>query len=264
MTLGSALQRKGQLDDAMAEYREAIRLRTDDAVTHNNLGTILFARARLAEAIAEFREAVRLKQDFFEAYCNLGGALGGSGQFDDAIVTLRTAIRLKSDYAMSHYNLGGVLYRKGRAGEAVAELRETIRLQNDYGQAHHRLAWLLATAADPALRDPAAALRSAEKAVALASTAANWTVLGLAQYRVGDYKAAVAALERSMTLHSGGDASEWFFLAMSHAMLGDKDTARAWYDRAARWMDTNQSMDEEYRRIRAEAAQVLKVDTKND
>ena len=63
---------QGKLDEAIAEYREAIRLKPDYAEAHDNLGIALEARAKLDEAIAAYREAIRLKPDYAEAHCNLG------------------------------------------------------------------------------------------------------------------------------------------------------------------------------------------------
>ena len=54
----------------------------------------------------------------------------------------------------------------------------------------------------------------------------------MAHYRAGDWKASLTALEKSMELRKGGDSFDWFFLAMAHWQLGEKDEAREWYDRA--------------------------------
>jgi uncharacterized protein HemY len=89
-----------------------------------------------------------------------------------------------------------------------------------------------------------------------------WNTLGAAHYRAGDWKAAVTALEKSMELRKGGDAGDWFFLAMAHWQLGDKEQARQWYDKAVPWMDKNKPQDEELRRFRAEAAALLKIEDK--
>ena len=43
---------QGKLDEAIAEYREAIRLKPDDAEAHNNLGIALHDQGKLDEAIA--------------------------------------------------------------------------------------------------------------------------------------------------------------------------------------------------------------------
>ena len=64
-----------------------------------------------------------------------------------------------------------------------------------------------------------------------------------------------------MELAKGGDAFDWFFLAMAHWRLGHKDEARAWYDKAAAWDAKNlpPPENEELRRFRAEAAALLGV-----
>jgi tetratricopeptide (TPR) repeat protein len=79
--------------------------------------------AELAKAIAEYREAIRLKPDYAEAHNNLGNALAGKGQLDKAIAEFREAIRLKPDYPLAHCNLGHALRQQGRFEEALACLK---------------------------------------------------------------------------------------------------------------------------------------------
>ena len=126
---------------------------------------------------------------------------------------------------------------------------------------HNNLGWLLATHANPKLRDPGRAVNCAKKALELApKEGMYWNTLGVAHCRAGDWQAALAALGKSMELRKGGDGFDWFFLAMCHEKLGDKHKARQSYDRATTWMDRNQANNEELRRFRAEAAEVLKID----
>jgi tetratricopeptide (TPR) repeat protein len=47
-------------------YREVVRLKPDDAQAHHNLGDALQRIGQLGEAIAEYREAIRLKPDYAE------------------------------------------------------------------------------------------------------------------------------------------------------------------------------------------------------
>src|SRR5947207_1507019 len=58
--LGNALSDIGRVEEAIAEYREAIRLDNDYALAHLNLGRALGSQGRLNEAIASFKEAIRL------------------------------------------------------------------------------------------------------------------------------------------------------------------------------------------------------------
>jgi tetratricopeptide (TPR) repeat protein len=125
----------------------------------------------------------------------------------------------------------------------------------------NRLAWFLATCPVAELRDPAGAVACARKAVGLSPKAGDhWNTLGVALYRAGDWKEAVAALQKSMDLRKGGDSNDWFFLAMAQWQLGDKEQACKWYDQAVQWMEKHKPQDEELRRFRAEAAALLKVE----
>jgi tetratricopeptide (TPR) repeat protein len=127
------------------------------------------------------------------------------------------------------------------------------------------VAWYLATSSDPEFRDPKRAVALATKAVALGPETMRprvrpaWNTLGAAHYRAGDWKAAVTALEKSMELGRGGDAYDWFFLAMAHWRLGDREQARTWYDKAVTWMDKHMPQNEELIRFRAEAAALLGI-----
>jgi Flp pilus assembly protein TadD len=56
-----------------------------DAEAHFNLGNALRAQGKTDEAIAEFREAIRLKPDHASAHTNLGNALDAQGKTDLAI-----------------------------------------------------------------------------------------------------------------------------------------------------------------------------------
>src|SRR5262249_46043975 len=138
-------------------------------------------------------------------------------------------------------------YRRGHSyaalkqwGKAIADQAQAIQLKSDWPSPHNDLAWWLATCPEASFRNPSRAVKLAERAVELAPNdgSANNT-LGVARYRAGDWKAAIAALERSMKLRKGGDASDWLFLAMADWKLGHPDKARRWYDQAVQWLEKN-------------------------
>ena len=82
----------------------------------------------------------------------------------------------------------------------------------------------------------------------------------MAQYRAGDWKAAAEALETSLTLQDGGDASDWLFLAMARWRLNDRTVARRWYDKARSWIEQHKPQDEDLRRVLAETTALLDAD----
>jgi hypothetical protein len=62
-----------------------------------------------------------------------------------------------------------------------------------------------------------------------------WGTLGTARYRTGDWKGAVADLEEAIGLRNPDhphNAYNGFVLAMAHWQLGEKDKARAWFDKS--------------------------------
>ena len=161
--------------------------------------------------------------------------------------------------AVSNHLLGRALIATGRPGEAIEPYRKALALRPERALFNNDLAWMLATAPDPGARDPKEAVRLAGRAAELAPTAANvWNTLGLARYRAGDYRGAIAALNKSEELGHGREFGfNAFFLAMARWRLGEEDEARRLYDQAARWMKTNKPDDEELRRFRAEADELL-------
>ncbi|MGO8929046.1 MAG: tetratricopeptide repeat protein [Limisphaerales bacterium] len=54
---------KGQTDEAISQYHEAIRLKSDYVDAHNDLGLALYRKGRTGEATSHFQEAQRLKPD---------------------------------------------------------------------------------------------------------------------------------------------------------------------------------------------------------
>jgi Flp pilus assembly protein TadD len=145
--LGIALARKGQINEAIPLLQEAIRLKPDNAEAHYNLGIVLAGNGQTDAAIRQFQEALRLKPDDPDAHNNLGNALGEKGQADAAIRQFQEALRLKPDDAETHNNLGIALARKGQIDAAIRQFQEALRLKPDYADARKNLDVVLAAKA---------------------------------------------------------------------------------------------------------------------
>ena len=147
--------------------------------------------------------------------------------------------------------------------QAEAAYAKAIELEPQSARAMNSLAWLLATCPDNRARDPGRALEWARKAVELQPNEGNCrNTLGVAHYRAGAWNDAIAALTKSNELSHGGDSFDWFFLAMGHWKLDQKEQARKWYDQAVQWMEKNAPLHEELLRFRAEAAALLAIKSK--
>src|SRR5262245_64114717 len=75
---GQTTQEK-QLDERIAELREAVRLRPQDDKAHRDLGDALLTKGALDEAVASFRESLRLNPTNAAACDSLGAAIRRQG-----------------------------------------------------------------------------------------------------------------------------------------------------------------------------------------
>lgn len=273
--LGLIWFEQGKLDNAMDCWRKALELNPKGAVIHCNLGHALMEQGKLDDALACFDKALELQPRFAVAYFNRAAALAKLNRLDEAIASYRQSIEIDPEFALTHQRLDALLLRKEkmqavqkqvgiqREQDAIRAYREAIRLEPSLPQAYTSLARLLTTSADLQLRDPPAALELAQKAVELAPQSAEaWRTLGWAQYRAGDARASITALEKSIALQEipkGGDARQWFFLAMAHWQLGAEEEASQWYQRAVARMDKYNPRDPEMLRVRAEAEELFEI-----
>ena len=57
----------GKIEEAIAHYEQALRIKPDDAEAHYNLGNALAQVGRVPEAIGQYQQALRIKPGFAEA-----------------------------------------------------------------------------------------------------------------------------------------------------------------------------------------------------
>ena len=122
----NALAGTGKLDQAMAHYEWALKLRPDYPEVHTNYGDVLADRGRIAEAIIHYREALRLDPTFPEAHNNFGTVLASQRHFDEAIEHFRQALKSRPGWAAALSNLGDTLIKTGRVEEGIGRLREAV------------------------------------------------------------------------------------------------------------------------------------------
>jgi tetratricopeptide (TPR) repeat protein/tRNA A-37 threonylcarbamoyl transferase component Bud32 len=252
VNLGRVLAATGRAPEAEQAYQEAVKLLEplvrelpEWALYRADLAYTLAGLANLLKDAGRRREAEEIRRRVIDHYETLTANFPENPYYRPALV-------------QSYLELVCLLWDLGRQTEAAEPCRKALELAPEDPAVNNQLAWFLATNPEPCLRDAALAVRRAEKAVSARPQSANCrNTLGVAHYRNGDDKTAVAVLETAMSLREGGDSFDWFFLAMAHWRLGDRDEARTWFDRAVQWMDRHKPRDDELRHFRAEAEAML-------
>jgi tetratricopeptide (TPR) repeat protein len=133
-------ERAGDLDAAIDEYREAIRLDPAYSHAHYNLGILLNQRGASEEAANHLAEAARYVPKNAIMQNNIGVALYSSGQNDKAIDAFQKAIELDPAYSVSYKNLGTAFQKAGRYQETAAALETFLQLNPDAIEAYNDLA----------------------------------------------------------------------------------------------------------------------------
>jgi tetratricopeptide (TPR) repeat protein len=131
--LGSALEKKGELDEAITWHQKALALDDKLAFAHANLGVALDKKGKPDEAIARYKKALALNPRLFRAHYSLGAVYQARNEYARAIACYRKALEINPQYEFPHYNLGLALRALGQDDEAIPELRRSVRANpNDY------------------------------------------------------------------------------------------------------------------------------------
>ena len=141
--LANVLQALGDRARAETLFRKALTLRAKDEsrypVIHNNLGEILFRQGRLEEAAAEFEEAVKLEPDIEAAHLNLGCVLTNLGRPAEAAEHCQRVLALNPESDGAHFNLALALLKTGKPDEAKTHYLEALRINPRLYRAHYQL-----------------------------------------------------------------------------------------------------------------------------
>ncbi|HUE72287.1 MAG TPA: protein kinase [Pirellulaceae bacterium] len=274
------------LEDLVSQAPDEDKYRRSLAEVSRAHGVLLWRTSRFGEAEQSLRQTIALlEQPFKEAALQLtseqivarthyflGKVLESEGRLEEAEQAFRAADvvqeKLRAGFpAVREYQvewgetLASLAKLKGVAGkwdEAREYLDRALRADAKRGSIYNNYAWSLLTVSSHTEEDGRRALEFAQKAVELeASAGYAWNTLGVAFYRAGRWNDAIEALQKSRDLGNAHESYDAFFLAMAHWQLGDKEKAVSQYDQAVRWMDENQPKNEELRRFRAEAAELL-------
>jgi len=196
--------------------------------------------------------------------------------YDKAIVVLANLVKEyprdvsnRQELALAYHNRGLHFHYSGdtqhaseffqRATDNYAQAVEDcpgaqFTYECPYVRSLNNYAWFLATCPQAKFRDPA-------KSIELVTIAINlqpeqweyWNTLGVARYRCNKMSEAIKALEQSCSKSGGGNAFDFFFLAMAHYQSGHIDKAKEYYAKAMEDSKGGATLIEPIHHLRKEA-----------
>lgn len=122
--LGRTLEQRGETDQAMQAYTEALKHDAKRIDAHIRKAIVLTQQGKFTEAIASYQCAYDMNPENPDLFCNLGYTLYLQERWQESEKALKRCLGMKPDHHRAHNNLGLVMARTGRADEAVAEFRQ--------------------------------------------------------------------------------------------------------------------------------------------
>ncbi len=112
-------------------FQHALDVTSENYIAHSNLGDVYAAEGKLDEAIKEYKEAIRIAPQLPNPYNDLGKAYAMQNKMDDAFAMFSSAIQLAPNLPEAQWNYGHALVLRGRVAEGLAEMEKSVRQRPD-------------------------------------------------------------------------------------------------------------------------------------
>lgn len=126
--------------NSISLYQHATDVTVDNDVAHNNLGAALYQKGNIDESIIHFIEALRIMPGYAKAHTNLNTALASHINIDYAIVRMQELLRLYPNSPALYYNLGNLYRKKGELDNAISQYQKALTIQPNFIQALNNMA----------------------------------------------------------------------------------------------------------------------------
>lgn len=141
--LGNAYKENGELEAALACYQEAIRINPQYAGGYYNLGVLQDALGQTLEGVASLRQCVLHAPDNLDARYVLAERLRDQGEYDGAIHQYSSILKRKPEHFEALINLGGVYASLGYLGKSEQRYREALVIHPDDVLSEYNLGMIL-------------------------------------------------------------------------------------------------------------------------
>lgn len=204
---GAAWFSQGDYDQAIADYSEAIQLDPQEKLAYYNRGNAWLEKGDNDKAIESYNETLKLDPKMSQAYCNRGIAWHNLGNYDREIEDYNEAIRLEPKLGFAYVNRGYAWCNKREYQQAIDDFNTNVRLNPNIADGYNDLAWLLATCPSSKHRDGKLAVQHATKACELSSWKNDSYIdtLSAAHAAAGDFQKANQYLDQAIKLSPDTD-----------------------------------------------------------
>jgi Flp pilus assembly protein TadD len=187
--------------DGVTLFTHAIEVTADNFVAHDNLGVELDRQGRPEEALAQYRETIRIRpgdrhgeQNYAQATFAKAQRMYTQGKADEALALFHEGLRHRPANATAHMYAGVILTEQNQLAAAITELGQALQLDPSLAKAYSALGVALAGSGQPE-----AALRAFTDCVRHGGASVEaYYDLGLVQAALGRYQEALASFDAAL------------------------------------------------------------------
>jgi len=192
--LGEVYEKQGKLQDAERALLNAVERDPQNETGFNRLGALYLRQGRFGDSARMFSEVIALSPTGVSGYSNLGSVYFSEGRYADAIPQFELSLAIKPT-AVAMSNLGTAYFHLKRYADAARVFEKAVKLDDKNYEAWGNLGDALYWAPRRRAEAPAA------------------------------YRRAIALGDENLKVNPR-DANLLGYLALYHAMLGERDLAR--------------------------------------
>ena len=126
------LRDQGRIQEALADYNEAIKLKPDGAL-YNSRAKLYFNQQQYDLAMADYNRAIEMDNNEGEFYINRGAVFALQGQLQRALEDFNTGIELKPDHANGYKNRSLVFQAFNQWDKADADIAKYLEMHPEDG-----------------------------------------------------------------------------------------------------------------------------------
>jgi len=136
MNFANIYSRKGNYEEAIADYNKAIGMDPEYAEAWRERGIIYGNKGELDGAIADLNKAIELFPDFAEGYHDRGSIYSSKGELDNAISDFTQAIIIDRNFAEAYHDRGIAYGNKNELDRAISDYNKAIEIDPYFSESY--------------------------------------------------------------------------------------------------------------------------------
>lgn len=223
---GVELEKRGELDQALANYNRALEVADPNdaeniSLAYYNRGVVWGKKDEIDKAIADYSQALANDPRYVEAYNNRGMLWQEREEYDKAVADLTQGLTLSPNDDLGYFYRAMVWKLKGEYGKAIADYHQALAIDPKYVSAYNNVARLYAACPDAKYRDGAKAFEYANQAYQI-DGGKSWqcvSTLAAAYAECEDFAKAVEWQTKVVEMLAGSDSVDKENLAEARSHL---------------------------------------------